>query len=803
MNANPEEQQALKSAIIDNSLNAIVVMDENGLVNDFNLAACQIFGYFHDEVIGEDMADLIIPEGSRSAHRQAMARYLKTGEGNIINKRIEVLAMRKGGEQFPVELTVFPIHSNGKTVFAAAMQDITERKQAEEQLLKAKEQAEAASRFKSQFLAAMSHEIRTPMNAVLGLLGLLRESKLDGEQQEFVKTALESGQSLLTIINDILDFSKIEAGKLDLEYSHFYVGQMFYGVVDLLKLRAHDKGITVGSYLDPRIPDQLIGDSGRIRQILLNLIGNAIKFTEHGNVLIRGDFIDRIGHRVQVRFSVEDTGVGIREDDQQKLFDDFVQVDGNDTRKFGGTGLGLSITRRLVQLMGGHIELESEYHHGSVFSVTLELEEIKNAATPQFINALNGVHVALISGTDTDVGLLKEQMNAMAAVVSSISCTEALFDLMSDEGGGRDVSVLLVDGRSLSVEADSFLDEFRFYFPTLPCILLIDKSSPTLKDHYIQIGFDDCLSVCTRRNHLVNSIQRCLGNADAVIGVDGEQSLNSSLDPNVPFRILLAEDSVANQLVAVNVLENAGYSVDAVANGLEAIKAVQAIPYDVILMDLQMPEMGGVEAASHIRRLPGRIGNVPILAMTANVLSDVKAQCKSAGMNGFISKPVVKAELFSNLEKLYELKKVRILGHQENPLKTTQDIAEQQQANDESSRLLINRSVLQNLVDDTSVKAVERMFKVFVTETEHRIQNMVSLLNDQQWPELASEAHTLKSSAASYGASELSAFALQLESNIKTDGKPADIQAQDIQELASASIDCLAKQLEEIAAASV
>jgi len=376
-----------------------------------------------------------------------------------------------------------------------------------------------------------------------------------------------------------------------------------------------------------------------------------------------------------------------------------------------------------------------------------------------------------------------------------------MFDLMSDDIGGKDVSLMLVDSRSLDVEPDSFLDEFKFYFPRIPCVLIIDKNSPALTEYYKNMGFEDCISVSVRRTSLVNSIHQCLGNRQHLIVNDPEQNLISELDPDIPFRILLAEDSMANQLVAINVLQGAGYSVDAVANGLEAIKAVQSIPYDVVLMDLQMPEMGGIEATYHIRRLPGRMGNVPVMAMTANVLSDVKAECKQVGMNDFISKPVVKAELFSKLQKLYDKKKAILSGSErESETVVLFESSASESSSADCDQTVVNNEVLEELVRDTSIDAVRRMFAVFITETNTRIDNMSLLISNQDWLALKSEAHTLKSSAASYGAAELSELALDIESTIKDQGDMPDFSASDLSDLAAKSISRLQELLSNMEA---
>jgi PAS domain S-box-containing protein len=774
-----QAEQAIKSGVIEHSLNAIIVIDENGMVKDFNQSACRTFGYIKEEVIGKEMAELIIPEDQRHHHRNAMKLYLETGQGNILNQRIEVLAMRKNRELFPIELTVFPIHSMGRTVFAAAIQDITERKKSEDSNLESKENAEKASVFKSQFLAAMSHEIRTPMNAVLGLLGLVQETNLNDQQKRYISTALDSGQGLLTLINDILDFSKIEAGKLTLEHHDFNVSQTLYGLVELMQVRAQNKNISLVSYIDPKISDYLNGDQGRIRQILLNLISNAIKFTDEGCVIVRFDALELHKKRYDLCLSVEDTGIGIKFKDQDKLFDDFVQADGADSRRYGGTGLGLSITKKLVDMMGGRIEIESEEGNGSRFSVYLQLEQGRGQSVSFFPMLLQGIHISMLAGIREDSLVLKEQLQSMGAKISTVSNVESVFELFEDAS----VDIMLADYRELPYEADRFIDEFSFYFPKIPCFLLMEKESQKITEHFKNIGFTDCIAIGIRRNLLANILTKSIGR-DTNDQVDVQAEIESyKVDGSIPFRILLAEDSQANQLVAMNVLENAGYQVDAVANGIEAIKAVQSLPYDVILMDLQMPEMGGLEATEHIRQLPSSIGSVPIFAMTANVLGEVRSQCKAAGMNGFISKPINKHEMFASLSVLYQKKKDYLLAQQipmsnheyiikeNSTLETEVNVevkveVEAVHSIDSYEEDYISQKILFQLIEDTSLSAVQRMLAVFESETLNRVDSMIELIEKEDWSHLGKEAHTLKSSAASYGAVKLSVLAEEIERDV-------------------------------------
>jgi two-component system sensor histidine kinase/response regulator len=758
-----EAEQTIQAGVIEHSLNGIIVIDDQGRVHDFNKSACRTFGYLREEVIGQDMAELIIPQDQRHHHRTGIQHYLDTGKHNILNQRIEVVAMRKNKELFPIELTVFPIHSMGKTVFAAAIQDITERKKIEEENLASKIHAEKSNQFKSQFLAAMSHEIRTPMNAVLGLLGLVQETNLNPQQTNYINTALESGKGLLTLINDILDFSKIEAGKLSLEYHDFNVSQTLYGLIELMQVRAQNKNISLASFIDPNISEFLYGDQGRIRQILLNLISNAVKFTDVGSVVVRMDCLGFHKERYNICLSVEDTGIGIKESDQNTLFDDFVQVDGADTRRYGGTGLGLSISKKLVNMMGGTIEIESEVGKGSRFSVYLNLEQGRSQEPSFFPSRLQDVHIGLLNSIRADTLVIKDQMQSMGAKISTVINVESVFELFEDSN----VDIMIADYRELPFEADRFIDEFSFYFPNIPCLLLLEKDNQKISDHFKQFGFYDCIATGIRRNVLADVIDISLGRAISSDNNEQKASASYHIDGSIPFRILLAEDSQANQLVAMNVLENAGYKVDAVANGIEAIKAVQSLPYDVILMDLQMPEMGGLEATEHIRKLPHSIGDIPILAMTANVLGDVKQQCKSVGMNGFISKPINKHELFERLSALYEDKKKSVFAEQQpmSDFSVNSQQAEDIVDNDKCKEY-ISEKVFYQLVEDTSLAAINRMMPVFVSETNKRIESMLLFIASENWIELGKEAHSLKSSAASYGALALSVLAEKIESDM-------------------------------------
>jgi PAS domain S-box-containing protein len=372
-----QESEARKGSVLDSSLDAIVLLDHTGKILEFNPAAQSTFGYYRQAVLGKLAHELLIPAEFREGHCFGMQRYLETGHGPILGKRIETVALHADGSTFPIEISIHRVLRKGPPVFTAFIRDISERKRGEEQLVKAKEAAESANRSKSMFLANMSHEIRTPMNGVLGMAELLADTSLNEDQQRSLQIIRGSAGALLTILNDILDFSKIESGKLELDPIVFGLRDTVQGALQALEVRAAKKGLKLICDIPELLPDHLVGDAGRLRQIVLNLVGNAIKFTEAGSVAlsVRPTEIGEVEEQVVgLRFDVEDTGIGIPEDKITTIFDPFVQADGSTTRLYGGTGLGLAISVKLVQMMGGQIGVTSEPGRGSRFSFTVKLK---------------------------------------------------------------------------------------------------------------------------------------------------------------------------------------------------------------------------------------------------------------------------------------------------------------------------------------------------------------------------------------------------------------------------------------------
>jgi PAS domain S-box-containing protein len=727
-------------------------MDLAGTVAGWNSSAERLFGYPPAAAVGRRMEELVATPELREEVR---ANIRQTLDGEWI--RAIARRARKDGTLVDVEISSMPVILDGARVgMIAIYHDITA-------LLRARREAEAANEAKSAFLATMSHEIRTPMNAVIGMSGLLLNTPLTDEQREYAEIVRQSSDALLSVINDILDFSKIEAGRLELEAQPFDLRECVEGTLDLVANRAAEKGLDLAYLLGDGTPTAVVGDVTRLRQVLLNLLSNAVKFTERGEVVLSVT-AGRPGHPGapwELTFAVRDTGIGIPADRLGRLFQSFSQVDASTTRRYGGTGLGLAISQRLTELMGGRIGVSSEVGVGSEFRFTIRagnaqdpLPSRRDLSVVQ--PSLRGKRVLVVDDNATNCRILASYLGTWGMPARTTgSPHEALAWVEADER----FDVAILDMHMPEMDGATLARAMRTHSAGASVPLVLFTSLGRREALAGSDLFGAYLHKPIKPSQLFDALVSVL--AEQPVHVAPRVAARSDLDPDMarrhPLRILLAEDNVVNQKLALRLLGQLGYRADLAANGLEVLEAVTRQTYDVVLMDVQMPEMDGLEASREIvRRWPA--GRRPrIVAMTANAMREDRDLCAAAGMDDYVAKPIRVEALMGALE--------RSRPRRETP--TGAPGAELGPAETPSDEVGVDRGTLDRLAENMGRPFVAELIDTFRDDARELIATLRRAVPAGDLDAIRRAAHSLKSTSESLGATGLAALARDFEATAR------------------------------------
>lgn len=762
-----EDRERRYQALFEHAPDPVLLLDSSGRVLETNPRALSVLGYTTEELYGRPLSSL--QAISRSAQEPSLDQLLGS-DAELVEQ--ELTFCRRDGRLFIANLRASRLQLGRETVWQVFLHDVTELRLATAELMAQKlqleetarlaqalaQQAEAANRAKSAFLATMSHEIRTPLNGILGYLSLIADRAYRNEEEldEYVEGARQSAETLLSLINDILDLSKIESGRLTLEVLPFNLEGLLREVLDVLEPMVRQKGLDVGCILPASLPEQVHGDPARVRQVLLNLVSNAIKFTHTGRVLIWVEHLREEADRIWLRINVQDTGIGIPPERLPYLFEPFEQGGPEVTRQYGGTGLGLAISKRLVALMGGEIGVESEPGRGSTFWFTLPLQRAVEEV-PQEERALAGYRLLVIDDHPTNRNMLVRMLSALGAEAEAVSTGRAgLRALRQALDTGRPFDGVLLDlnmpdwdgyDTARAIRAEPRLREVPIVILSSSAVLDLPRLA-SLGVHYYLLKPVRSVELVHRLRQLLPPLRR-----EAPAQQSRRSDLPVAFAGERQYRILLVEDNPVNQKVASAMLRRMRLSVVLASNGREAIEAVRRSSFDLIFMDVQMPEMDGIETTRRLRQMGIR---TPIIALTAHALSGDRERFLEAGMNDYLSKPI-------RPESLTE-----VLGQW---LPRREGKGEAQASPPPPIETVLDRTVIEELrrIDESPDGSfLQELIESFLEDARERLKAMVDLLEEGQWDRLYREAHTLKGGAASIGAEAIRQLCQELEAESRS-----------------------------------
>ncbi|MCK5125734.1 MAG: PAS domain S-box protein [candidate division Zixibacteria bacterium] len=771
-------------AAMEQSVDGIALASTASTIEFVNSAWARMHGYKPEELVGKDLQI----SHTESQVENELLPYFKKVLENGTNQG-EVSHVTKKGVEFPTWMSTAIIRdeaSNELGIIEIA-RDITEQKRTEAELAQytddiriakeflelnsahqseilhelkeAKNQADKANKAKSEFLANMSHEIRTPMNSIIGMTNLTLDTSLDDEQRHYLEMVKTSAGDLLQIINSILDFSKIEAGQMVLEQIPFSLREMIQTTAKPLTVQASEKGIELSTFIDPLVPDNLVGDPGRLRQVLINLVGNAIKFTAEGHVLLKVE-LTTIEEQVHFHFSVEDTGIGIPEDKLESIFESFTQADGSTTRRYGGTGLGTTIAKQLVEMMGGYIWPESPTNlndvggTGSIFHVLIQLQVVKDDEAPACLfnnSAMKNKHALIVDGNEANCSFMQALLEHWDMQVTAFAAGEKLLLHLTDLEAKSLPDIIITENHlsdMTGIELSTKVHEI-IGIDCSPIILISSLGTSIEKKELRQSGISKTVSKPIDEEQLRKDIIYCLSSDSQLLGEAqlSEKHMSEELEiDGTGVNVLLAEDNQLNIVLVQTILNKKGFSITVVKNGRDAVDAVRRGMYNIILMDVQMPIMGGMDATKEIRKNGGEYCRIPIVAMTAHALQENRRKCLDAGMNDYISKPLDRVKLFAVIAKYTTAKWVK---NTEKPVTKT-------------ILSMIDIKKLEEIAGG-DMRLVNELIDIFINQSPGLLSDIRNAIDKSDAELLCRSAHTFKGSLVSMGAEGVAKIAFALE----------------------------------------